>query len=187
MKYAFLLLYAALIFGMCFLCDKIISALFRWAKNRKTVRLPLRYPLVSALLVLVAAGVGVYAVCSKSLLFGLAAVVFLGVAICAFCAYRSTEITYDQELFQFRKGSIQKTFYFRDIVGQRADVTRRVKCLVLCIGENDVVLYSNMQGYEPFLTTAYKSWCAARSLDPEKQDWHDPEDTRWFPDMPEEE
>ena len=59
--------------------------------------------------------------------------------------------------------------------------------LVLCLGEAEVVLYSNMQGFSPFLEAAYLAWCQAKQLDPQAQDFHNPADYRWFPDQPEKE
>lgn len=186
MKYVFIAIFMALVFGVLFLLDKLITALMRFAKERSQVKPPVRYPVGAVLLVLLAVGVGIYAARVKSILFAAAAVTFLGIAIWAWIYYKNTSITYNEETFCFHSGSVKKTFSFAHIDGQRVDVTRKTKCLVLCIGQDDVVLYSNMQGYEPFLRQGYLSWCKAKGLDPEAQSWHDPKQSQWFPDQQEE-
>lgn len=184
MKYVFLAAFAGLIFGLCFLADRLIGRVLRRCQVRSTVKPPLRYPILSGVLLAAAAGVAVYSIKADRLKYLPGAGIFLAVAVYALVYYRTTEITYDKTSFVFHRGKQKARFLFGDIQGQRADVTRRTKCLVLCIGNEQVVIYSNMQGYRPFLAQAYEGWCAAKGLDPAGQPWHDPDDTRWFPDMP---
>lgn len=187
MKYVILVIYAALIFGLCFVVDKVTGWIIRRCQERDTVKPPLRYPVLTCVLLAAAAGLVVYAIHVRKLQYLLGTGVFLAVAVYALVYYRSTEITYNKTSFVFHRGKQKARFHFADIVGQRADVTRKTKCLVLCIGDDQVVVYSNMQGYRRFLTQAYESWCQAKGLDPAAQPWHDPADTRWFPDMPDDE
>lgn len=188
MKYAILAVFIALAFGLCFLGDKLFGLVLARVRNRKRVLPPLRYPVLSGVLLLAALGSGIFGIRWGKPLYVVVAAVFLATAIGTLIYYRSTGITYDKETFTFYRGSTRETFRFDQIRGQRSDVTLKVKCLVLCVADKDVVLYSNMQGYTPFLTQAYESWCRAKELDPLAQDWHDPADTRWFPEEePEEE
>ncbi len=182
MKPLFLILFAAFVFGLCFGVDKGSARLLRKAKNRTSVRLPLRYPLLSVLAFVCALIVGVHGIRSKSPLFLIAAVCFLGVGIYGLYAYHNMRITYNKEGFFFQNGRFSKKFSFGDIAYQRVAITRRGCCLVLCTQEEEVVLYSNMQGFSPFLEAAYLGYCRAKGLDPEAQPWHDPEEHRWFPD-----
>lgn len=184
MKYLLLLLFAALVFGLCFLADKGLNRLRHWAVQRPAVRLPLRYPLLSAILLLVAALAAAYGISAKSPLFGCAAALFVGVAIYSLHSYRSTRIDYTDTDFTFRSGKVRHTFRFSEIDGQRVAISKHTSCLVLCLGPDEVVLYSNMQGFSPFLEAAYRGWCQAKGLDPHAQAWHDPSDHRWFPDKP---
>ena len=187
MKYLFYLLFAGAVFGLCFLVDKGTGILRRRGANAPAVRLPLRYPLAVAGLPLVALGCCVYAWANRSWLFAAAAVCFLSVAGFVVYCYRSTRIDYDEAEFTFRRGKTQKTFRFSDIDGQRVAVSRRSCCLVLCLGRDEVVLYSNMQGFHPFLEAAFTGWCRGRGLNPAEQDWHSPANHQWFPDQPEQE
>lgn len=183
MKYFFLLLFAALVFGLCFLVDKLTGRLRKKAGLSPVVRLPLRYPVAAALLTLTAVGAGIYAVVKHSGLFGGVAAVLLALAVYFLYCYGQMGIDYDEERFTFRKGKVSQKFAFGDIDGQRVAVSRRSFCLVLCLGKDEVVIYGNMQGVQPFLNTAYQGWCRAKGLDPEAQDWHNPADFRWFPDQ----
>lgn len=182
MKPAALILFAALMFLACFAVDKAVGALRKKAAESVSVRMPLKYPVLTVLLALAFGAVGTYAWVNRSVLFGAAALVFLGVAVYAGETYRSTRIDYDRETFTYRTGREAKTFRFADIDCQRVAINRGGCVLVLVIGSDEAVFYSNMQGFDRFLETAYGSWCRGRGLDPEAQDWHDPRDHRWFPD-----
>ena len=137
--------------------------------------LPLRYPLLCVLLLLVAPVSAWYGVTHAAPLFVAGAVLLAGISLYAAWTYHRTGIDYTSDCFTFRAGSQLKTFSFS-----------RTVCLVLCTEEGNVVLYSNMQGFSAFLETAYTNWCRQKGLDPQAQDWHNPADHRWFPDQPDE-
>lgn len=187
MEYVILLLFMGLCFGLIFLGDKLVSAVTRRARERDQVKPPLRYPVLSGLLTLLGLGMVVYGCLAADWRFCAVSPVFLAIAVYGFRYYATTGITYGEDRFEFRLGKKRQTFFFRDIRYQRVNVSKKTVCLVLRLqeGDPDLVLYSNMQGYEPFLRHAWLSWCSARGLDPEAQDWHDPADSRWFPDQPE--
>lgn len=187
MKLLFCALFAGLIFGACFLVDRGIAAVKGRAGQSGVVRMPLRYPVLAGVLILGAAVLAFTAWQRKSLLYGLAGAVFAAVAVYALYAYCTTSIRYGKTAFTFRRGRLRREFQFGEISGQRVAVTRRGCCLVLCLGESEVVLYSNMQGFSPFLEAAYLAWCQAKQLDPETQEFYHPADYRWFPDQPEKE
>lgn len=183
MKYLLLALFAMAVFGICFLADKGFNLLRKRAEASPVVRLPLRYPVMALVLAVVAVPVGIYGFFVKNVIYVCVGLCFLAMAVWAAAHYCRTGIIYDDRAFQFRSGSVQRTFRFRDIDGQRVAIYKRSCCLVLCLGHDEVVLYSNMQGFEPFLAQAYRCWCREKGLDPEGQDWHDPADHRWFPDQ----
>lgn len=187
MKYLFLLLFAALVFLLCFLVDRGVGAIRRRASNAPQVRLPLRYPLTAGILIVAALGVGIYALWRRSWTFAAVALCFAGVAGYTLYCYLGTRIDYDRETFTFRSGKTERTFRFCDIDGQRVAVSKRNCCLVLCLGRDEVVLYGNMQGFHPFLEAAFEAWCLGRGVSPEEQTWRNPANHQWFPDQPEEE
>lgn len=184
LKALFLLLFMAAVFGLCFLVDKLCARIRQRAKNAPSVRPPLRYPVLAVLLALASIGCGIYGALEKNLMFLLAAAVLLGLGVYFVIYYRSTGITYTDRDFTFRSGKTRRTFPFGDIEGQRVAVSRGSVCLVLCLGVDEVVLYSHMQGFRPFLDRAFRGWCHARGLDPAGQDWYNPENHQWFPDQP---
>lgn len=187
MEYVLCILFIALVFGLCWVADKLLSRLAKKAKNRSSVRLPLYHAVVIGLAFAAGLAAGIYTFSGGGVLYGVGAATFLGAGIFSLINYRGTEITYDDESFLFRKNGESTRIYFRDIRGQRCDTTKRVKYVALFSESGNVVLQSNMQGYEPFLQTAFLSWCKAHGLDPEKQDWHDPSCSHWLPDLPLEE
>lgn len=83
MKYLGMILFGLLVFGLCFVVDKASGTLLRWAKNRPCVRMPLRYPILAAALLAASIGTAAYAISNRAVLFGVAALVFLGVAVFA--------------------------------------------------------------------------------------------------------
>ena len=188
MKYLVLLLFMGLCFVFCFLMDKVLSAFMARARERSQVKPPVRYPVLSVVLTLAGLGVLVYGIVKKDWRFQLISPVFLAIAVYGFWYYATTGITYEGDSFTFRLGRTCREFSFGDIRYQRVNVSKKTVCLVLRLGEADpeLVLYSNMQGYEPFLRHGWLAWCQAKGLDPEDQAWHDPADHRWFPDQPEE-
>lgn len=187
MKYVLLVLFLAAVFGLCFLADRGIGKVQAWAQRRPVVRLPLHYPVLSLLLLLAAPVSAWYGLTHAAPLFFVGAVLLAGISLYAAWTYRRTGIDYTGDHFTFRSGRQKKTFQFRQIQGQRVAISRGKSCLVLCTEEGNVVLYSNMQGFTAFLEVAYAGWCRQRGLDPQAQDWHDPQDHRWFPDQPDEE
>ena len=44
-----------------------------------------------------------------------------------------------------------------------------------------VQVQSNMVGVYPFLDTAFAGWCQQKNIDPESCDFHDPDNSCWFP------
>ena len=186
MKYIWLVLFLAAVFGLCFFADRYIGKVQARAQRRPAVRLPLRYPLLCVLLLLVAPVSAWYGVTHAAPLFVAGAVLLAGISLYAAWTYHRTGIDYTSDCFTFRAGSQLKTFSFSQIQGQRVAISRRTVCLVLCTEEGNVVLYSNMQGFSAFLETAYTNWCRQKGLDPQAQVWHNPADHRWFPDQPDE-
>lgn len=184
MKYLILLLLLAAVFGLCFLTDKGIAALKQRLSRRRAVRLPLRYPVLSVLLLLCTPFTAWYGISHHEIMFLIGTALILGVALYAIYTYRTTRIDYDDDTFTFRAGHRRETFRYRDILGQRVSISRHSVCLLLCLTESNVVLYNNMLGFARFLETAFAGWCRQKELDPQAQSWHDPADCRWFPDRP---
>jgi hypothetical protein len=48
---------------------------------------------------------------------------------------------------------------------------------------NSVNLQSSMIGVYPFLDKAFEGWCHQKGIDPEGCDFHDPDNSCWFPNV----
>ena len=83
MKYVWLVLFLAAVFGLCFLADRCIGKVQARAQRRPAVRLPLRYPLLSVLLLLVAPVSAWYGITHAAPLFVAGAVLLAGLFILA--------------------------------------------------------------------------------------------------------
>ena len=186
MKYVILVLFLAAVFGLCLLIDRGIGKVQAWAQRRPVVRLPLRYPVLSLLLLIAAPFSAWYGLAHAAPQFLAGAALLAGTSLYAIWTYGRTGIDYTSDHFTFRAGRSQKTFRYSQIQGQRVAISPRKSCLVLCTDQGNVVLDSNMQGFTAFLDAAYAGWCHQNGLDPQNQDWHDPKDHRWFPDQPDE-
>lgn len=152
--------------------------------GRPVVRLPLRYPILSALLLGAVIPCAWYGIAGKAPMFLAGAVLLAGMSLYAISTYRKTGIDYTEDGFTFRAGRQTARFRYAQILGQRVSIARRSVCLVLCTEAGNVVLQNNMQGFTRFLEAAYAGWCRQKGLDPQGQSWHDPADYRWFPDQP---
>ncbi len=182
MQYLFLLFFAGLVLGLCFLIDRGIGRLHRRLAKAPVVRPPLGYPILAAVLLLAAIPVAYFSLRARQwLFFGVAAVflLFAGYAIYLFC---SAAISYTADTFTL-PGPGKKTYRYAQIQGQRVGISRRAVCLVLCLGQEEVVLRGNMLGFLPFLDVAFAGWCRQKGLDPAAQTWHDPTAYQWFPDQ----
>ena len=79
MKYIWLVLFLAAVFGLCFFADRCIGKVQARAQRRPAVRLPLRYPLLCVLLLLVAPVSAWYGITHAAPLFVAGAVLLAGI------------------------------------------------------------------------------------------------------------
>ena len=95
MKYIWLVLFLAAVFGLCFFADRCIGKVQARAQRRPAVRLPLRYPLLCVLLLLVAPVSAWYGVTHAAPLFVAGAVLLAGISLYAAWTYHRTGIDYN--------------------------------------------------------------------------------------------
>ena len=82
-KYVVLALLLAAVLGLCFLVDRGAARLQRWAQGRPVVRLPLRYPILSALLLGAVIPCAWYGIAGKAPMFLAGAVLLAGMSLYA--------------------------------------------------------------------------------------------------------
>ena len=186
MKYVWLVLFLAAVFGLCFLADRCIGKVQARAQRRPAVRLPLRYPLLSVLLLLVAPVSAWYGITHAAPLFVAGAVLLAGISLYGAWTYHRTGIDYTSDCFTFRAGDQKRTFRFSQIQG-RGWPSPAGPSAWFCARRKE--MWSSTTTCRAFQL----SWkpltpigAVKGGLDPQAQDWHNPADHRWFPDQPDE-
>lgn len=185
-QFLIILLFAAVIFGICYLVDKAFAKLFRnKAQHRsgKAVRANKRYGTFGVILSVI----GIMAICvgisdGPVLLWG--GVIVLGMGVCLAVYYLSFGIFYDGEsLLLCRFGKPDETHYFKDIVGQKLYMVQGGNVIIeLHMADGSAVsVQSAFDGVYPFLDTAFAAWCLATGRDPQECEFHDPSQSLWFP------
>ena len=183
-----ILLVAAAVFGVCFLVDKAFARLFRSkAQHRsgKAVRANKRYGLFGVIVLVL----GIMAICvgasdDSALLWGGIVVALMGAALAVY--YLSFGVFYDGEtMLVSRFGKKDVVYRFSDIVGQKLYLVQGGNVIVeLHMTDGGVVsLQSTMEGVYPFLDKAFYCWCAQKGMDPDGCDFHDPDNSLWFPSV----
>ena len=180
-----LLLIAAVIFGICYLVDKIFSKLFRSKAQHRScmaVRVSKTYGVIGTVLIII----GILAIItpdpSRLLLFGGIFVLLMGAALAAH--YLTKGIFYDGESFLvtglMKKG---RTYTYRQISEQRLYLIQGGSIVIdlLMDDGSSVSVQSTMTGVYPFLDTAFAAWCLQTGKDPQSCDFHDPSKHWWFP------
>ena len=190
MIYVFIGLFMVLIFGLCFLVDKLIQRA-RKRRGMRTdglshVRLARRNIILGLLLSLGGLMVLLFLAPSMSWVYWPMGGIICAMGLFLLGNYIMTGIDYDDEGFSYRKPFHRpQRFTYDQIRGEVAFATRGGINATLYVGEEEVNVYSSMDGTTEFLQTAYSAWCAARNLDPEQNPPPNPSYLLWFPDPPE--
>ena len=97
-------------------------------------------------------------------------------------SYFSFAIWYDDETFLYKSFRHKKTLYhYSQIKGQRSLLTRGGVNSILFVADDEINLYSAMQGLNPFLSKAFYKWCQCRGIEPDSVQ-NNPAMLTWFPD-----
>ena len=191
MEILFILMFGAAVFGLCFLVDRLFKKLFRSKKQHLTgrsVRLSKRYGSFGALMVTLAfAGIFAWLIGAEWILGaggGLVLVVGIGLII----YYLTFGIYYDDDGFLYHTfGKRGITYDYGDILGQRLYTASGNIVVELHMNDGKtVLLQATMDGPFAFLDEAFAGWCRQTEHDPEACDFHDPQNSRWFPMMEDE-
>ena len=187
MPYVILAIVAALTFGLCFFVDRGFQKKFRGKAQHASglsVRLNKRYATIGVILcVLGVAGLVVGFRGYIALLIAGPIVFLMGLALIVY--YLSVGIFYDQEGFVYSKfGKSSVTYNYNQIEGQLLYNASGNIVIELHMKDGcSVSLQSTMTGVYPFLDTAFENWCRQMDRDPESCEFHDPDNSLWFPMM----
>lgn len=187
MKLAVMVVIAALTFGVCYLIDKGFHKTFRNKVQHMSglsVRLNKRYATIGIVLFFL----GVCAIFAGmkgylALTIGGAVVAVMGVALIVY--YLTFGIFYNDDGFiltTFGKRSV--TYQYNQIQGQLLyNASGNILIELHMKDGRSVNLQAGMVGVYPFLDAAFSNWCRQTGKCPEDCDFHDPDNSLWFPMM----
>ncbi len=183
MEYLWIVILAALTFGLCFLADKGFAAVFRSRSQHKSglqVRLRKRVALYGLAMALLAAVCLVF--CWGDALFW-AGLVLLVMGLGVLCYYLSFGVFYDDEgFFVSGMGKKGRLYAYDQIVAQQLYNSQGSIVVELQLSDGSVVhIQDSMEGAYPFLDFAFDKWRQAKGLEKADCPFHDPEKSCWFP------
>lgn len=187
MKYVPIVIVAILTFAICFLLDKGFQKTFRGKVQHASglsVRLNKRYATFGIICMFlgvcaVFAGLGGTLI----LLVGGPIVALMGVALAVY--YLSFGIFYDAEGFVLTTfGKRSTTYQYNQIAGQLLYNASGNMLIELHMKDGrSVTLQSTMIGSYAFLDYAFENWCRQTGRNPAECEFHDPDNSLWFPLM----
>ena len=191
MQYLAVLLVAALVFGVCYLCDKGFEKMFRSQAQHYSglsVRLNKKYGAIGLILCVIGIG-AIFTGLSATwvLIAGGAIVTLMGAALVVY--YMTFGIFYDKESFVYTSfGKKSVTYRYQQIRAQQVYIVQGGNILVeLHMTDGKTVqVQLQLKDADKFLDAAFAGWCAQRGIDPAACDFHDPDNSCWFPKAVEE-
>jgi hypothetical protein len=187
MKFVPMIIVAAITFGVCYLADKGFHNIFRNKVQHVSglsVRLNKRYATIGIVLFFLG-------VCSifagfkghLALIIGGVVVTLMGVALIVY--YMTFGIFYNQDGFVLTTfGKRSTTYRYNEIVGQLLyNASGNVLIELHMKDGRSVNLQAGMIGVYPFLDYAFENWCRQTGRSPEHCEFHDPDQSLWFPMM----
>ncbi len=188
MEFVAIILLAAATFGVCYLVDKGFSGLFRNQAQHHSglsVRLSKKYSSVGLIFFALGLAAIFTGINSKSWLLGLGGGVVTVLGICLVVYYMTFGVFYDREGFvltTFGKRSV--TYLYNQIQGQKLyEATGSTVIELHMTDGRTVALQSGMTGVYPFLDAAFENWCRQTGREAASCDFHDPDNSLWFPTM----
>ena len=185
MRIIALLLLMAAVFGLCWLVDKAFTKAFRSKAQHMSgmaVRASKRYGLFGLVLMLLGILCLINGAGSALLLVGGTIVGLVGIAMVVY--YLTYGIFYDGETFLISSfGKKDRVYNYNQIRGQRLFLIQGGSVVVELhmTDATTVSIQSQHQGAYTFLDTAFAGWCIQKGLDPRTCDFHNPDNSCWFP------
>lgn len=182
MIYVFIAIFMALVFGLCFLVDKLWQ---RFVKNadfdQSKVRLARSNIVFGTLLAVFGLVLLLFVAPEQGGIWWFMTAVILLVGLFLLANYCLTGIDYNEMGFTYRRlGHRLQSFSYDQICGQRTFANRAGINVLLYAGDEEIYLYASMKGTQAFLSTAFNGWCAAHGIDPEQVSPPNPENMIWF-------
>lgn len=185
MDFAIVLLIAAVVFGLCFVLDKVYTKVFRNKKQHKSgneVRHSKRYGSFGLIIAVLGLAAILTGLPDNWLLFcGGIVVLLVGTGLVVF--YMTFGIFYDEDSFVLTTfGKKSKSYRYEQIVSQQLFTSYNNLVVELLMDDGRTVqLQSVMKGLYPFLDKASAGWMVQKGMTAEACEFYDPENSCWFP------
>lgn len=185
MEYVFVILVAALVFGVCFLVDRGFTKLFRsQAQHRsgKAVRLSKHYGGFGLILVTLGVAAVFYGLKDGWVLTaGGGLIILVGAGLTVY--YMTYAVFYDEDSFLFTTfGKKAKTYRYEEIVAQQLYNNQGHLLIELHMVDGTALhLQSTMAGCFDFMDHAFAAWLRQTGREEADCPFHDPANSCWFP------
>lgn len=185
MEFIIILVIAAVIFGLCFLVDKLFTRTFRGQPQHRSslsVRLSKRYGSIGVILAVLGVVAIFVGVDDGWLLTAGGAVLIVGG--CALAVYyMSFGVFYDEDGFVLTTfGKRSGTYRYADIQTQQLYMVSGGVVVELHLTDGRTVqLQSTMDGMYPFMDYAFEAWLRQTGRTREACSFYDPQNSCWFP------
>lgn len=179
---------AALTFGACFLVDKVFTKKFRGKAQHASglsVRLNKKYGAFGLILFALGLAAIFAGINGSGLVLGIGGGVVLLVGVGLVVYYMTFGVFYDDDCFVLTTfGKRSSTYRYKQIKGQLLYNSYGNILIELHMDDGRTVgLQAGMKGVYPFLDKAFSRWCDQKGIQPESCQFHDPDNSLWFPMM----
>lgn len=183
------LIIAALVFGVCFLVDKGFAKLFRsQAQHFSGLSVRLNKKFAAFGLILFVLGLAaVFAGLSQGLLLIIGGSLILVVGIGLVVYYMTFGVFYDEDTFLLTSfGKKSKAYRYEEIAGQLLYNSGGHIIVELHMADGRTFhLQSAQAEVVAFLDKAFAVWCRQRGVEESECEFHDTDNSCWFPSMEE--
>ena len=179
-------LVAAAVFGLCFLLDKGFTKAFRGQEQHKSglaVKVSKLYATIGIILIVLGIAAMFVQLEGSDTLLLIGGIFVMIVGICLIVYYLTFGVYYDKDGFVVSKFGKKSVLYkYSAIKSQQLYASGGTTVIELYLEDDQtLMLQSNMDGTYAFLDHAFIRWCAEKGIDPDRCDFHDPQNSLWFP------
>ena len=185
MEYAAVLIIAALVFGACYLIDRVFQKVFRNQQEHRSglaVRLNKKYGSVGLIVAVLGLG-AVFTGLTRGWVLSVGGGLLILVGIGLVTYYMTFGVFYDKETFVLTTfGKRSTTYAYKDIKAQQLyNSYGNILIELHMMDGRSVQLQAGMTGVYDFLDHAFFAWLRQTGRKQEDCGFYDPHNSCWFP------